>query len=41
MTGVSGKAKGAVAPYRDSPRGNTALVILDMITEELIAKRVK
>jgi len=27
------QAKGAVAPYRDVPRGNTALVILDMITE--------
>lgn len=27
------KSKGAVAPFRDSPRGNTALLILDMITE--------
>ena len=25
--------RGAVAPYRDAPRGNTALLILDMITE--------
>jgi nicotinamidase-related amidase len=27
------KRKGAVAPYRDSSRGNCALIILDMITE--------
>ena len=33
MADESSKAKGAVAPYRDSPRGNTALVILDMISE--------
>ena len=33
MASLSDKATGAVAPYRDSPRGNTALVILDMITE--------
>jgi nicotinamidase-related amidase len=30
--GKDGKT-GAVAPYRDSPRGGTALVILDMINE--------
>ena len=34
MTAPSKRPKrAAVAPYRDAPRGNTALVILDMITE--------
>jgi len=33
MADASDKPKGAVAPFRDAPRGNTALVILDMITE--------
>ena len=27
------RRKAATAPYRDAPRGNTALLILDMITE--------
>lgn len=27
------KPQGAVAPFRDAPRGNTALVILDMISD--------
>ena len=33
MTETPEKPKRAVAPHRDSPRGNTALVILDMITD--------
>ncbi len=33
MTGTKNRPKRAVAPYRDAPRGNTALMILDMITE--------
>ncbi len=33
MTARSKQPKRAVAPYRDTPRGHTALVILDMITE--------
>jgi len=33
MTAASEKPKRAVAPYRDTPRGHTALLILDMITE--------
>ncbi len=33
MTGTKSRPKRAVAPYRDAPRGNTALMILDMITE--------
>jgi len=33
MTAKSERPKRAVAPYRDTPRGHTALLILDMITE--------
>src|SRR3954469_23342826 len=33
MTAISKQPKRAVAPYRDTPRGHTALLILDMITE--------
>ena len=33
MADASPKTKGAVAPYRDAPRGKTALLILDMITD--------
>jgi nicotinamidase-related amidase len=33
MAKASEKPKGAVAPFRDAPRGNTALVILDMISD--------
>lgn len=33
MTARSQQPKRAVAPFRDTPRGHTALVILDMITE--------
>jgi nicotinamidase-related amidase len=33
MTGSSQTGKTATAPFRDAPRGNTALLILDMITE--------
>jgi nicotinamidase-related amidase len=33
MSGDDGQRKAAVAPYRDSPRGQTALIILDMINE--------
>lgn len=33
MAATTEKRKRAVAPFRDAPRGNTALVILDMVTE--------
>ena len=33
MAGTTKTRKGAVAPFRDAPRGNTALIILDMIAE--------
>lgn len=33
MAGTKDRRSSAVAPFRDSPRGNTALVILDMISE--------
>jgi nicotinamidase-related amidase len=33
MARTAHKRKAATAPFRDAPRGNTALLILDMITE--------
>jgi nicotinamidase-related amidase len=33
MVGIPARRKRAEAPFRDAPRGNSALVILDMITD--------